>query len=467
MNGGGILTLNNNIKIMIAVMVVLHAISIFVPQDFWHDASFTYKFSEKDIGFILDSNDVHPPLYYIITKAWQAYSANEYWLRFLSIIFFAVFLIGIKRYMAERGFGEFAQLCTITFIGLSSTILYYSTEYRNYMMAMAIVVWQSYYFFKFVVGKTEFQSYKYVVLSALMFYTHYYTAFVMVVQALYIIAQKNKDVLKNYVRNCAYIMILWIPVLIHFLRTLPKMHSMWFYEVDLWSILSGISYQFNLPDTVSAIIIIAYVMLTCVIILYYLISEQKPYYELMLFFIPFAILWSLSYLVYPVYHHRFLLFFSFGLYVILGNVVERLSDMKPSMMSIHFIMMAMLVFSLLSYDDVLPTELRESQMELKTKIGQCSYIIHLSSFSMTPYNYYFRDECVINKLLTGLDETERFTAGGAVIEQDDVVTKDFFDRCTTTDCYMVIDGLEYPNYKQYDGGMIYDKGGLKVFKIVV
>jgi len=337
-------------------------------------------------------------------------------------------------------------------------MLYYSLEYRNYMMGMALVAWQVCYYFSDVIQEKRLSG-TYILLSIGMLYTHYYTAFVLVAQAIYVLLQKEKGVKGIFLRNAAVVAAASFPLLQYFLHTLPKMHSMWFYDVDLWSFVSGLSYQFNLSDTITPLILVLSFFVALLTITSLFLIWRQVRFELLLFFVPFLTLLLFSAFVYPVYHHRFMLFFAFGLYIIVGLTGEALSKVNLKLcIAFVIVVTGALLLSLWQFDEVMPQELHDSQKLIKRLYPQEMTIIHTSPFSKTPYEYYFRHRPDVNNLLaTGLDKRERFTAGGAVIEDEDILQQPYI--CDGL-CLLVTD-----NQSIAKGKIIYDSGGLRVSQI--
>lgn len=129
---------------------------IAIDQSFWLDEATSglvvrnYNFSE--ILTVFSRGDFHPPLYYLVLKAWAIVGGTgEVWLRTLSLVFglvtiYAVYLIG--REVKDRSVGNLAALL----MALAPLHVYYSQEARMYSMGAALVSVEVYFFLK-VIGK--------------------------------------------------------------------------------------------------------------------------------------------------------------------------------------------------------------------------------------------------------------------------------------------------------------------------
>lgn len=444
--------------------MAIRLLYLFTERDFWHDESFTYLFSKESLTFISISNDVHPPLFYYITSIWQHISTNEIFLRSLSLIFFVMFFVMLYIYL-DRYHAKTTTVMTLAFVSFSSTMVYYSTEYRNYMFGMFLVISQFYLFRRLIEKHDKRYYWSFVVISGLMLYTHYFTGFILLVEFVYIFF-KDYRILKSYFLD-AYINIgiLSMPLMYYFYNTLPKMQSMWFEEIDFVSLISTISYQFVLPDTLSYMM--AFLIVSSIIMLTYgLISTKVEKIYPFLFVIPVFFVWVMSQAT-PVYHHRFFLFYAFGLYITIAIIITNMIEHKSRWVSYTGILyFALILFLLVMSTTRLPessqTELSEAQAILKQELNPDSHyvFIHNSPFSQSPMKYYFRDWNVENLLNTHLTKKERFTAGGSVIKDREII-----HESREYDCY---DGCiffeEKNNNIVYPEKIYYDGGGLIVYK---
>ena len=456
-----------NIIIILVFMVgtSLRSIMRYVKSDMWHDPAFTYIFSEKPISFILSSNDVHPPFFYILTKLWQMISTNEIFLKSFSGICYTLFFYFLYIYLKKYQSGLVMYL-TLLFVSLSPTMIYYSIEYRNYMLGMFFVVAQFYYFRNFIEEKGQKNQILFCLFSVLMLYTHYYTGFALLVEALVIWFYHRKTLLKSFLKSFAVIYLCSVPLIFYLLDTLSKMHSMWFKDITLLSFISTITYQFFPPDTLNMIHILFFISIF-IFGFYFLFLKKLPIFHILMFFIPVILVWLISQ-IHPFYHHRFFLFFSFSLYILVAKIFENLIKNKKFILvwSGFFLLgifFSLFLFSTMLLPSTLPNELHESQAELKKSLDKENYyvFIHQSPFSQTPMKYYFKDWNTIHYLDTSLTKKERFTAGGSVIEDWEILDDDEEYFCFDACIYLKEKGNYIPDSKDK---IYYDNGGLIVYE---
>lgn len=384
--------MNKTVLLIFIISIAIRIGFLFVPQDMWHDASFSVLFAQEHVSYILNSNDVHPPLYYLGLKLALLLSKNELFIRSTSIAAWGLFYAFAYLFLAKTLKRPAIEI-TMWLLAISPTMVYYSLEPRNYMIGMAFVAAQLYYYF-------SKKPAKFAIASVLMLYTHYFTAFVLVVELIY--SYKAKW----FWKPLTIIGLSALPLAFYFLRTLPKMYSMWFKPIGLMSLASTFAYQFIIPDISYDIATLVLIFPISTIIIALIYRNRINIFYLLLFIIPVLLMFAVSQWV-IIYHHRFFLFYSIGLYAIIANAVVQVS-FKYAYMAIT-LLSALLVFGLIIMPGYLPHELKDSS---KT-ITDSRPIYHLSPFSQTPYKFYLPDNP--NYLVTNLTKQQRFTAGGAII----------------------------------------------------
>jgi len=457
--------------LLLVFSLLLRIFFLFVRQDMWHDASFTVLFSQKPLPYILSGNDTHPPLYYLVIKLFLFLSTNEFFLRSTSILFWILFFIAVGKLSGEM-FGKKATLFVLVLISISPTLIFYSLELRNYMMGMFFVVMQYLFFNRMKNATTKKNLLLFILFSCLMVYTHYYTVLIFLVEALLCVFyyKKNKELAINFLFSSVLVAIASSFLLFYLWMSLGKLQSFWFKKITLWSLISTLHYQFWLPETIN---ISHFIFLPLVFIIALVSQRTKIKYELlMIFTIPVLFMWLVSHLI-PIYHHRFFLFFSFALYMLFGGLFSEILNTENKKKAvglclIFILFIALSLSSVIKMKDTLPKEIYKSQKKLKQMIRTNDKVVfvHTSPFSQTPYKYYFMGYQNIKHLLrTDLTERERFTAGGSVISENEILTESRF--ISLTNYILVTDNKTFDIYKNKLGynldNIIFDDGGLVVY----
>ncbi len=156
-------------------MFSLNAVRIF-DHNFWADEAFTIQLVKNKIPGLIAGTaaDVHPPLYYLIVKAFYSLFGDKGVIfHLVSLIPCAVILILALTLIWKR-FGREVSAVLITLSCLSGNAVRFNVEVRMYSWG-ALFILLTFYEFCCIVGQEKKSSYVlFVVFSLMASYTHYY-----------------------------------------------------------------------------------------------------------------------------------------------------------------------------------------------------------------------------------------------------------------------------------------------------
>lgn len=403
----------------------------YMERDYWHDEAFQYLFSQEPIGYIMDSNDVHPPMFYLITKGIMLITNNLYALR---LIMFGFMILAIYQFylLMKEQFGYKTAYLSSFLFATSLTYMNYAVEFRSYAFAVLLTIMQIRAFNK--------KHWSYIIYSLMMVYTHYMTALILFAQAIYVLIKQDK----RFYQYFAIIVVSCIPLAVYMIRTLPKIQSLWFKDINLISLISTFSYIVSPPA-------IQNFMLPILVIGFALYSLKHFNKKLLIYgmyiLIPIITMFAVSQ-VFPFYHHRYFLFGGVFIFTFAGYGLNKIkdSDLMIYLVAVYLIFLINAIYMSLPPD----TEIQESALAIKADWNstQTPTIAHRTPFSQSPYKIYYPE--AENVLISPLNDSELFTAGGAVI------TNHYHDPIPGIDYWVSADAE--------NGTVIYEKGGLYVTK---
>jgi 4-amino-4-deoxy-L-arabinose transferase-like glycosyltransferase len=174
--------------LLAAFLLRLHRLD---AQSLWGDEMWSYYHTGHDsLGAVLESvrqDGVHPPLYYLVLRAWQPLAGeSEYAIRYPSALFgtlavAAIYALG--RRMGGVGTGVIAGLLHT----ISPIHIYYSHEARMYSLTVLLVILSTYFFWRLlhIPGRRpRLMWLAYVVTSGLAINTHIFAIPILGAQAL-------------------------------------------------------------------------------------------------------------------------------------------------------------------------------------------------------------------------------------------------------------------------------------------
>lgn len=248
------------------------------------DEFFTLTVINFPISDLLNiiGGDVHPPMYYLLSKLIAKFGANLSILKIFSIIPYAIILI-ISTIKLREEYGWFT-------VGLFAFALAIASEFftkylllRPYSWAILFVV-LSFIYFKDVITKSDKKSYiLFTIFSVLGSYFHYYallTSICLYLILLVHIINHNKDNFKYFALIVVASIILytpWIPSLINFLQAIHQ--NFWIPAPTGGSIIQSLAYFAYSGDTLFSIITI--LILIIIGLIYYKFANRDEDFYIM------------------------------------------------------------------------------------------------------------------------------------------------------------------------------------------
>ncbi|NLX44123.1 MAG: hypothetical protein GXY79_11670, partial [Chloroflexi bacterium] len=173
------------------VMVVLLALGLRLyrldAQSLWNDEGTTVALVQRDIPTILQnaSDDIHPPLYYIVLHYWVAMlGTSEAAARGLSVLTGTLVVLGTWL-LGKRFLPPWGALLAAGLAATSPLQVYYSQEARMYILATLLALWlvaASHRLLEAWEGQNSGQAWQVATVplaGTALLYTHYFSATVL------------------------------------------------------------------------------------------------------------------------------------------------------------------------------------------------------------------------------------------------------------------------------------------------
>ncbi len=209
-----------NKKVLFIFILAFLVRIIALNQSLWLDEATTAKVV-REYGFMqiineFSPNDFHPPLYYLVMKAWtNIFGYSEIALRFPSILF--SLLAGIIIY-------KIAGIWAATFFLFNPLIIYYSQEARMYMMTVFFLSASLHFFIKIEKkpqsqnAELKTQNLKDIILfnlfNILSFYTFYGSIFLIASFLLYFLYKRKYRLFFLSILPILFVLLLISPLLL-------------------------------------------------------------------------------------------------------------------------------------------------------------------------------------------------------------------------------------------------------------
>lgn len=334
----------------------------FMIQSFWRDEAFSYFLARLDLIKIIKTTayDFNPPLYYILLHFWMKFfGIKEVALRSLSLFFFAiniyyVFLflhniLEIKRKTVWLYFLLFA---------FNPLLLYFAFEARMYSLFALLATAGFYYFWR----KEKF---KYIIVTILGLYTHYFFLFVVFTQFIYLIISEKEKSLKK-IKYIFAPLLFFLPWLLYIYPIFTKKISQFWIDklgaVDIISTLgflfTGYERLYKFYDFQTIAISIFFILL----IFYFLFFNKNKKRGNHL--LKFLFLWSFLFyfitaaisIFKPIFLVRYLIFSAVGFNLLLFYIIEHSSK------KIRFFLIIILFLIIINYSNLEAKEKRKGNI---------------------------------------------------------------------------------------------------------
>ncbi len=212
---------------LISAMLISGAITLWIGlrQSVWFDEAYSISLAGRPLAELLHLTavDVHPPLYYLLLKAWAGlFGWGELALRSFGAVCTAL-AVGVMALVIKKLFNVRVMMWVLPFITLASFVLRYGFEIRMYALASLIAIAATYV----LVCALRAQGKKallgwivYAFLVAAGVYTLYYTSFIWFAHLLwltFVVREKGQPIFKQpWVAAYAGAVLLFLPWLPHF-----------------------------------------------------------------------------------------------------------------------------------------------------------------------------------------------------------------------------------------------------------
>lgn len=171
---------------LLALLIRLLGLSL---DSLWFDEVFSVRAARLSLSEIikLTSDDVHPPLYYVLLHFWmKLFGETESAVRMLSVCFSAL-TVSVVYHLALKFFNRRAAIFAALFTALSPLQVFYAQETRMYAQLAFLAASSVYFFVDWLKAGARHSQVLYVITTALVLYTHIYAAFVVMAEVFYFV----------------------------------------------------------------------------------------------------------------------------------------------------------------------------------------------------------------------------------------------------------------------------------------
>ncbi|MGZ4179806.1 MAG: glycosyltransferase family 39 protein [Solirubrobacteraceae bacterium] len=161
---------------------------------------------------VITSHDPNMGLYYVLLHLWtRVFGYSEAAVRSMTVVL-AGFSVPVMYLLGKRLFGRTAGLVAGLLLAIAPFFVQYEQTARSYALVVLLVLLSSCFFVEELEVPSRTTRIAYVLTSVLAVYAHYFAVFVLLVQALTLIAVKRRGALTaTWLSAAGAIVVLCIP----------------------------------------------------------------------------------------------------------------------------------------------------------------------------------------------------------------------------------------------------------------
>ncbi|MEK7556962.1 MAG: hypothetical protein AAB538_03220 [Patescibacteria group bacterium] len=333
--------MSRRLALTILLVVVAGSIALRVhpltSRSIWFDEAFTWRITLFPVAEIISRTaaDVHPPLYYLLLKAWTwVFGSSLLGLRSLSVAFAGVAVASAYLFAASSWRSRETGILAAAFTAVSAWQIPFAWDARMYTLVPALVLLSSWLLLRscrLSLGRNPsarplLSWAAYSVLAAMLVYVHNFGFLTLAAQMLFVVGMlfvRTRARLYEVVREplarhaalaflaAALMYLPWLPTLVQQVQRLQG--NFWVPEFSATTAITTF-YHFAAPTLEPVAKGWAYfaLMLTLLAFLWLVVGESRShaaaYFVATLTVVPIAFIIVISVMGQSLYHDRFLIF---------------------------------------------------------------------------------------------------------------------------------------------------------------
>jgi uncharacterized membrane protein len=432
----------------------------------WHDESFSALLIKYDFNGMIEriKMDVHPPFYYILLRGWDLFFGNSLFsLRLFSVLFSILATISIYIFVEQAFKNRNLALFSALLFVLSCFQIQYAMEARMYSLGTFLVIISSYFLLKAIETKKWNWWLFYAIATSLGIYTHYFVAFWIFAQGLYlayIIYQDAKFSVTAWLKNknfqlglSSYVLVAvsyipWIKTLIE--QNAQVQQDYWIPPINIWSVPNTLAKMTGggVVDPAKSSYVLVFLMAMIFLAIFLFLKKNQAREKWLITFsliIPFVLTVALS-IKRPIYVDRYFIF-GFPFYsIILAGAILLINNKWTKFF--------LIVIAILGFSIAFPV--RWNRIDIQKKPGMAGASAYLnkefkpnekifvgSSFVYFTFKYYNQTDA--NPLLYTTGYMPHYS-GTALLSPEDIIT-DFNKEVKKDEKVWMINTTGFGNYR--------------------
>lgn len=194
---------------LLTTMLFALAVAVYVTARLWRltsyglfgDEIFSFQLASDTWGGLLHSaiiDVVHPPLFYMLLKLWMMIGGNSLlWLKLFPVCFSVAAILPLMLFGRELQLSPLVITLTLWLMAINEFLVNFSQELRMYSPLLFFTLLSMWLFARFYNSPPSTALLLALVLvNLLLIFTHYYGWFVVVIEWLFLLLQRDRKLIR-------------------------------------------------------------------------------------------------------------------------------------------------------------------------------------------------------------------------------------------------------------------------------
>lgn len=253
-------------------------------QSLWLDEAISYSFSvllndsPSSLLSFISSNDIHPPLYYLLLRFWTIIGESEASLRSLSAIA-SIASVPLLYLILHRLLGFRVALAGAALLAISPFHIWYAQEVRMYALLGLLILTTIYSAIEYWRKRSIAWLIVYALSAAMMLYTHYSSfLFLLMINVAFFVASRGIDRTRNWLIAQLAVGLLYLPWLPTLLEQTARGGRKWFAFVPSFADVGRVLFSFLFGSsfgTVSSSVVLYGLAIAVVALMLVYVASRK------------------------------------------------------------------------------------------------------------------------------------------------------------------------------------------------
>src|SRR3989344_2075069 len=391
-------------KITLAVLIVIGlALRLFLLWDrsIWFDEAVSVQIAHISFGEIFSAianAEFNPPFYFLLLKAWMFFLPSIAWGEVLSVLF-GIAAIPVIYRLGKVLYNESVGIIAAGILTFACLQIRYSQEMRMYSLAVLLVLLSNYYFAK-VTREERFRDgystwIKYVLVTVLSLYTHYYAVFNVLVQNAYLLLRYRDRGLRKLwmIAQGAVVVLLlpWIPSVLT--QVLGVEEQYWIASPTIGKLFSVLIFLGDNLLSFAALFMLAIGALCSFPQLrqgkIVLRSEKRNFFLVGLIILPMLFSLVISLFTQSILEERYFILFAPALYLLAAKGYSHLTT-RWTEIGFGLLFFAGMLLCLIPYYQSANTDYRDAATFVERYHQSGVLVIHTQPSTVLPFRMYQR-----------------------------------------------------------------------------